>query len=173
MKKLFFLAAFAVASFSVQAESFIGGKLGLQTQKTNDARLTTATLGVEAGHHINRNWALCAGIGYTIADLENGASKSTFELAPFARYTAARWGAVSLFFDGGVKMNWETHKNKYETTEFSWGMGISPGLAVQMSRRVTFVTNFGFVGYQGSENTDAVGFNFDTNNLRFGFHFTF
>lgn len=173
MKKILLLTTFALVGLVAQAQGFVGGSMKLQNQTTKNNTITKASIGVEMGRHINHNWALCAGIGYGTNSMNSDLVSSEFEIAPFARYTAARWGAVSLYFDGGVKMNWETTYRGNEETNFSWGMGVSPGLALNLSRRVTFVTNFGFVGYNYAENNEVIGFNFDTSNVRFGFHFNF
>lgn len=173
MKKLFFLATFALAAITAQAQGFVGGTFGLQNTSSN-ASVTKAALGIELGRQLSPNWAIAAGVNYAANYREGDFQASNFQIAPFARYTAANMGSVSLFFDGGFRMNWATTAGVKENhTNFGWGMGISPGLALRASRHVTFAANLGFVGYEKMDGREHVGVSLDTKDVRFSVYFNF
>ena len=94
---------------------------------------------------------------------------------------------VKFFADGGFSFFSSTldkpgsHDPKYST----WQIGITPGLSVDLNRRVSFITHFGFLGYRDSDaknggigvtnvlGEDGFGFNLDASTLQFGFVYNF
>lgn len=171
MKKLLLVLAVAVSSVAANAQVFVGGALGLNNVKVGGAETTHVTIAPEVGFALNNQWTLATTLSYTLQSPKNGLDVSVFEFNPYARYTAAKWGAVSLIFDGGVGLNWS--KVKGADADFGWSIGIKPGLAVNLSKNVTFVTHLGELGYSDRANVEAFGYDFNTTNVNFGVYYNF
>ena len=96
-------------------------------------------------------------------------------MAPYARYTYAKLGPVSLFLDG--KVSYTTVKDSYNEL----GVNIVPGVAFAASDKVSFVAKLGDgLGWnqakaKGSdEKNNKFGIDFDTlTALQFGLYYNF
>lgn len=110
MKKLIALVALCAAiTATTQAQSFVSGAFGIQTEggeqtfngtTTDNPSSTTFQIGARYGYNLNDKWAIGAGIAYSSESssyvngndetIEN--SENIFYFAPFARYTFANLG---------------------------------------------------------------------------------
>lgn len=171
MKKIFMTMAAMVIAASASAQVYIGGCAGLKSVKEGkeDAKMHYALV-PEIGYQFNKNWEAGLTIGYE--GVEDGLN--TFELAPYARYTFCNTKLVDLFLEGtvGYKHFGGNHRD-YDGFEF----GIKPGLKVNLSDNVAFVSKVGFFGYkqkgEGSSKHKEFGVNLDGTNIQFGVIYKF
>ena len=203
MKKLFVAACMAVAALSANAQTYVGGEVGLWRDAEDGANQTSFTLAPEIGYNLNDTWALGIALkyGYLYNGGEHGLEIGDHELdsdtktnaiivSPYVRATFARLGKVRLFLDGGF--SFATAKVKYTTVadgesksieddaKNGFEIGIKPGISVDVSKNLSFIAHAGFLGYRHSKNNENTvlgknGFGFDviSTNLSFGFIYNF
>ena len=70
-------------------------------------------------------------------------SLNYFKVAPYARFSFAKWDKVSLFLDGGFGFKFY---NKERGSQFN--VGINPGIAFTPTEKISLVARFGGIGYQ-------------------------
>lgn len=180
MKKIFMTLAAVCVAATMNAQVYVGGSLGINAwnsqENVGDKSETTFKILPEIGYNINDSWAIGTVIGYESDKWTgvNGMSESAFTIAPYARYTFAKLGKVNLFLDGGF--GFKTAKDA-DWNEFS--VGVQPGVAVALSDKISFVSHFGFLGYdvfnpEGEKNNiSKFGLDLDGNNLTFGLYYNF
>lgn len=181
MKKLLLTLLVAVSALTASAQVYVGGEVGLW--RNNDANRTEFSIQPEVGYALSDNWAIGLNIGYAHY-YESGAKINGFVAMPYARYTCLKWGAVNLFLDGGFGFN--TYKAKgYDESYNAWQVGVSPGIAVNLHKNISFVAHVGFLGYRDSDDDggygapasvfgdDGFGFKLSGNDLRFGLYYNF
>ena len=172
MKKFLLALVVAASSFAAaDAQVFLGGRLGLW--HNSKAETTNVSFAPEVGYALKNKWTLAAELNYDLQEKAlYGKDLNTFSFNPYARYTAASWGPVNLIFDGTVNLGWE--KVKGADAQFAWGVGVRPGLAVNISPRVSFVTSLGFVGFRDSDlSGQQFGYNLSSKNVSFGVYYNF
>lgn len=199
------LVAAAMAT-TMNAQGFIGGKVGYSHFSNDDTRANTWTIAPEFGFAISDDWTFGIAIGYETSkgyefdetSKKDDVTRSGFSIAPYLRYTIARLDKVNFFTDFGFnyKHGRTTKDDAIPTAEFvdgtfvtgtkdksddfnSWGLGIYPGLAVNLNSKLSFVTKIGLVEYFtehycGSDDTDK-GFNLgiDGTDLQFSVYYNF
>lgn len=168
-------AAFVAVNMSAQV--YLGGSVAFQawsSQKlAGDRSETVLKLMPEIGYNLNEEWAIGAVIGYE-SNKWNGAHESGFTFNPYVRYTFANLGKVNLFVDGGVDF---TSYSKLDQTNM--GIGFKPGLAVNLTDKLSFVSHLGFIGYKqwnpdGDDNNWSMfGLDLDATNVTFGLYYSF
>lgn len=182
MKKILMTIAAAFVAVTMNAQVFVGGSVGVASIKNGNADAeTTYKFVPEIGYNINDEFAVGVTVGYQqgACSLLNGTyaqdvTTKAFTISPYARYTVVSSNLVNVFVDGGVGFG----SYKDLGTEFS--IGLKPGVALKLNDNLSFVTHFGFVGYStfnpdtdGIDNSNAVGVDFDQNNLTFGLYWNF
>ncbi len=192
MKKIMMTLAAAVVAVSASAQVYLGGTVAFQSSKPNTATIfgdksaTRFEINPEVGYNFNDSWAVGVNVGFasvkgTWDELGYGAAidgeKATtaFTVAPYARYTYAKLGPVSLFLDG--KVSYTTVKDSYNEL----GINIVPGVAFAASDKVSFVAKLGDgLGWnqakaKGSDvKNNKFGIDFDTlTALQFGLYYNF
>lgn len=119
---------------------------------------------------MTRNWEAGLTVGYE--GVEDG--NNTFEIAPYARYTFCSSKLVDLFLEGTVGY---THIGGNGADVDGYEIGIKPGLKVNLSDHVAFVTKVGFLGYKqagdGAAKVKSFGFDLDGTNIQFGVNYKF
>ncbi len=184
MKKFLMTIAAAFVAVSMSAQVYLGGSVAFQAwsnQKAlGDKSETVFKILPEIGYNLNDEWAIGAVIGYQsnkwdkVDDGVEGKHESAFTFNPYARYTFANLGKVNLFVDGGVDF---TTYTKGDQTNL--GIGFKPGLAVNLTDKLSFVSHLGFVGYKlwnpdgDDNNTSMFGLDFDSSNVTFGLYYNF
>lgn len=180
MKKIFMTLVAAFAAMSMNAQVYIGGSVAFEawsSQKlAGDKSETVFKLMPEIGYNINNEWAIGTVIGYQNDKFNgvNGVSESAFTIAPYARYTFSKLGKVNLFVDGGVGF---TSASKADWTELE--VGFKPGLAVNLTDNLSFVSHIGFIGYDllnpdGDDNNISMfGLSLDATDISFGLYYSF
>lgn len=170
MKKILLTAVVALMAFTANAQAFLGGEVGVW--RNPSANTTNFSIKPEVGYVLDQNWALGLGVGYEYAYV-NGAKANSVNVNPYVRYTFAKLGPVNLFLDGGF--DFETVKLKGVDSESAWGVGVKPGLAVNLTEKLSFVSHIGFAGYRDDDiyGNDGFGCRLSGNELTFGLYYNF
>lgn len=178
MKKILMtLAAVAVAA-TMNAQVYVGGSVGITSYGGDGVDEETAfKILPEIGYNLNDEWAIGTVIGYeknAVKGAANTGSEQAFVFAPYARYTFLSSKYVNLFVDGGVEF-----KSAADRDVTYWGVGLKPGVAVNLSDNISFVAHAGFIGYNlknpdgDDNNTYDWGLDLGSENLTFGLYFNF
>ena len=189
MKKLFLSLIVAACSLAASAQAYVGGQVGLW--RNTDANHTSFNLAPELGYKLSDQWDLGLSIGFA-HDYEKGLKVNGFEVDPYVRYTVAKAGPVSFFLDGGFGFATAKAKKKGDWKSDSynmWQIGIKPGVKVSLSKKVDFIASMGFLGYRDNDDITGIndidekipsvygekgfGFDFSTNDLKFGLIYNF
>lgn len=154
MKKLIALAAAAIISLGAYAENeiYVGGSLGVMHNSTTD--VTAARILPEIGYNMSDQWAVGTVIGYSYTG-NNAVGNHSFELDPYARFTFYKNGMVSVFCDGGIDFSLgATHYKHGGSTKASAtiGIGLKPGIALNLSPKFSIVAHTGLIGYTYANN---------------------
>lgn len=171
MKKIFMSMAAMLVAVSASAQVYVGGGVGLGSTKVGDNGSKMSYKFVpEVGYSFNDKWDAGLSVGWT--GVEDG--QHTFEIAPYARYTFMHSKLVNLFLEGTVGYG-HIGGNGADTDIFE--IGIKPGVTVNLSDHVSFVTKVGFLGYQqsgeGHSKIKQWGFNLDGTDVTFGINYKF
>ena len=167
------IAAMMVAAVSTNAQVYVGGSLGLNVKSIDGESTTTWSILPEVGYNLDDNWAVGAVLGYGESGKDDNKRKR-FEISPYARYTAIKLNNINVFLDGTV--SYVNNDNAGAKTNV-FGVGIKPGVAVNLDEKLSFVAHFGFLGYENSKPKDGVatntfGLSLD-NSLAFGLYYNF
>ena len=176
MKKMFLLAAMAVASLTANAQVWLGGSLGVSYEKQeNDNKDFVFSLAPSVGYNLSEDWAIAIDVnfGFNSTSPKVGDATNTITLGanPYARYTFARAGVASFFLDLGGGIDVEKPKNVDATT--FWYVGVRPGVAFAITDHVSFVGRSGFLGYRGRKDYTYIGLNANNELLSVGLYYTF
>ena len=165
MKKIFMMAVMAVAALSANAQVWVGGSFALDFSSNGNDNMTTFEIAPEVGYNLTDKWAVAVALGFgtsnnsvvnrwdeaaiatgselTVAGQKTGESMNYFKIAPYARFTFAKWGNVSVFADGGVGFKVFSHDRGNQIN-----VGINPGIAYTPTEKVSLVARVGGIGYQ-------------------------
>lgn len=175
MKKLFLLFFGVCMVASVNAQLYVGGSLSAWTNKMETTEKSTIKFMPEMGFFVSDWWSFGTLLGYTIQD--NGSSgsnstTSTVEFAPYARLSFFYTGPVRLFVEGGFSLY--SSKTGDADRKNTLSAGLKPGIALDLSDRISLVAKLGFFGYrQYSEDDVTYEFTLGGNGLSFGAYYTF
>lgn len=174
MKKTLLIAVAAIASLTASAQVYVGGEVGFwRNHSQNETKFSIAP---EVGYNLSDNWAIGVNFAYKY-EYNDGAKRNSVGVNPYARYTFAKFGPVNLFADGGFEFY--TSKWKGGDSENYWGIGVKPGVAVNLTEKLSFVSHIGFLGYRDSNDHatnkgfDGFGFDLDATNVTFGLFYNF
>lgn len=154
MKKLFFviMAVFVAVGANAQKAKTTSSKSsgiyaggGISFQSTSDE--TAITIIPEIGGHINdkMGWGVRVGFGSE----GSGDSKYTiFQIKPYLRHTIYSIGQVGVILD--YHLLYESAGIKDNKTN-TFGLGVAPGLALNVNSKISVVTHLGFLGYTSSK----------------------
>ena len=182
-------------AITASAQVYLGGEVGFW--RNWDSNKTQFSITPEIGYNLDENWAIGTTIGYSYAyqgslPVVGNQKMNAFIVEPYARYTFAKFDAVSLFLDGTV--GFSTYKYSYEhgddgDAQNQWEVGVKPGVKVDLTSKLSFIAHFGFFGYRDNddvkvadEDTDVpagafgekgFGFKANGNNLQFGLYYNF
>lgn len=165
-----------VATLAANAQIYVGGSLGFESNKADkDADATTSfSIKPEVGYNLSENFAVGIQLGYASEEQSKDVTVSQFEIAPYARYTFAKAGAVSFFADGGIQFI----SRGSDAKGSKFGIGVRPGVKFAASEKVDVIAKLGYLGYEkynddwngGASN---LGLNIDNTNLELGVFFNF
>lgn len=172
------LVAVAMAT-TMNAQWYVGGGIGVATSSYDGNSTTVWSILPEVGYNLNDKWAVGTVIGYgeTRAKVSGVREKvKTFQVNPYVRYTFVKFDKVNLFVDGSVGYQ---HENFAGTKTNTFGIGLKPGLAVNLNDKLSFVAHVGFLGYENEKvkgddkSTNTFGFDLNGNNVDFGLYYNF
>lgn len=175
MKKVFMTLVAAVMAVGASAQVFVGGGVGIGSADNGGSDNITAYKFVpEVGYSFNSDWAVGATFGWKGSN--HGGAKSV-EFNPYVRYTFFHSRLVNAFVDGTVGYAHEYGANNRDIDRLQ--IGFKPGVALNLTPCLSFVTKVGFVGYDHSKDNnskakvDEWGVNVDGNNITFGLYYNF
>ena len=183
MKKIMMtLAAVAVAA-TMNAQVYVGGSLGFETTSHDGNTNTSFKLLPEIGYNLDDNWAVGIAFGYSenkdteeVGNVEVSVKNKKFIINPYARYTFAKFDKVNVFVDGGLEY---AHYDNHGSKNNSFGIGVRPGVAVNLNDKLSFVSHIGWLGYKNSKDDydgakAANTFGIDlSSNVSFGLYYNF
>ena len=98
-------------------------------------------------------------------------SMNYFKVAPYARYSFAKWDKVSLFLDGGFGFKFYNNEGGNQ-----FNVGINPGIAFTPTEKISLVARIGGIGYQKDSEKHGNGSKFGLgldNKINFGVFYNF
>lgn len=182
MKRLFLAAVMTIVALSAQAQFYAGGTLGVSINsfKVQGESSTTQSYSIapEFGYNINSVWAVGVSLGamYTSAGSDDGGiDYTTLSVSPYVRATFAHLNKVHFFADAAFTYE-SAKEHDYHTHTDGWGVGLCPGILVDIARNLQLVGRTTLFQYaeagKGSYKTKHTGFSIG-NNLELGVQFNF
>ena len=198
MKKMILAALVAVASLSANAQVWVGGEVGFSAGKTtnNGTKLGSGAdfnLIPEIGYTLNDKFDIAVAIGIahnngngkaysgttgydTYGTFLNDVNRNAFTLNPYVRYKFANAGDFTFFVDGGFSYTM-IHYSGVDDNGNQWGLGFKPGIAYNISDKVSLVAHIGRLDYnffkQGDIKNNEFNMGVSGNNLTFGAYVSF
>lgn len=197
MKKILLTALVAVASLAANAQVWVGGEVGFNASKTSiDGQKLGATANFnllpEIGYTINDKFDIALTIGLShrnangdryvgSASFENfdgmldDVNRNAFTLNPYVRYKFAKTGDFTFFVDGGFSYTM-IHYSGIDDNGNQWALGFKPGIAYNLTDKVSLVAHIGDLGYAFYKKGDLKSNSFDmgiSNNISFGAYVSF
>lgn len=183
MKKFLMTIAAAFVAVSMNAQVYVGGSFGFASFDNGNKSQTAFKVIPEVGYNIDENIAVGISLGYqqgiTSAAWElNDPNEDLklFSIAPYLRYTFAKMGPVALFADASFEY---AHADNDGAKANGFGLGILPGIAVNLGEKLSFVSHIGKLGYlqtkadvDGAKAISTFGLDLD-NALTFGLYYNF
>lgn len=179
MKKILLLIVVAVTSMTAGAQIYVGGNFGYWREWQEGANKTDLSIYPEIGYNLNEKWAIGATFGYDY-NYKKGNKTNGLGIEPYVRYTYASLGPVNLFVDGYG--GFYTYKNKKNgvtgDAQNAWCLGLTPGVKVTLTERLSFYSYFGFLGYCDADEEEVFGqkgfgLDLNSNKLRIGLLYNF
>lgn len=184
MKKVLLVLVALVATFGMNANAqiWVGGQVGYRhyNNKTSDNSKTFAnslTILPEVGYNLNDNLAVAMTIGYqwnnsgtTVFGTTTETDASDFIIAPYVRYSFLKTGMASLFVDGQIGLDIQNNGNN---NEVGFGIGVYPGIALDLGGNVSLVGRVGLVGFDMIGNESTIHFGMNGNNVSLGMYYAF
>jgi hypothetical protein len=173
-----------LTGWSLHAQLFVGGSLGLNSTKTSSTTGSTTTelgknfnydFSPEVGYFLSENLAL--GLDFGIGNnktttpitptTNSELSVTNWSIRPFARYYAMKSGSFSLFGEGAINIGGSSSQttNGATTTDglstSTFGISLQPGIAYDLSDKVSLIAKVGGIYYSsnGTSITNGVGAN--------------
>ena len=175
----------------MNAQVYVGGEIGFETTSQDGVSNSSLTLMPEIGYNLDENWAVGISFGFgqvsrdVTTTVTNGQNTTTvtatqkdkrFIINPYARYTFLKLDKVNVFIDGGLSY---AHYDNAGSKNNQFGIGVRPGVAVNLNDKLSFVSHFGWLGYKNSKDDyegakAANTFGFDLNSkVSFGMYYNF
>ena len=191
-------AIVAVASLSANAQVWVGGEVGFSAGKTtnNGTKLGAGAdfnLIPEIGYTLNDKFDIAVAIGIAHNNGNGKAyagsegydaygmvlddvNRNAFTLNPYVRYKFANAGDFTFFVDGGFSYTM-IHYSGIDDNANQWGLGFKPGIAYNISDKVSLVAHIGRLDYnffkQGDIKNNEFNMGVSGNNLTFGAYVSF
>lgn len=198
MKKMILAALVAVASLSANAQVWVGGEVGFSAGKTtnNGTKLGAGAdfnLIPEIGYTLNDKFDIAVAIGIAHNNGNGKAyagskgydaygmvlddvNRNAFTLNPYVRYKFANAGDFTFFVDGGFSYTM-IHYSGNDDNANQWGLGFKPGIAYNISDKVSLVAHIGRLDYnffkQGDVKNNEFNMGVSGNALSFGAYVSF
>ena len=185
MKKILMTLVAAFVSVSMSAQFYVGGSVGFASFDDSNKSHSAFKFVPEVGYNLDEDMAVGIALAYTQGSTtaawlltDPNEDLKTFSIAPYLRYSFAKFGPVTVFADGCFEY---AHIDNDGAKANGWGLGIKPGIAVNLNEKVSFVAKLGKVGYTSSkgdwDGAEAFGeFDFTLSSLaalQFGMYYNF
>ena len=175
MKKFIMVAVMAVAALTANAQTWAGGSFGFQSKHVNGSESSTTLFEVspEMGYSLSDNLDVAIALSY--ANI-NG-DQNTFAIKPYLRYSFVKEGNFAAFLDCGLGYG-TTHTNGIDKNDNFFTVNINPGIAYNVSNKVTLVAHLGdglYFSHEWKEDVKRIntfGLNF-FNGVSFGAYYNF
>lgn len=148
MKKLFLslFAAFAIA-FSANAQFYGSGSLGINIVGSSD--------NFSFGCHLDPGFGYCfnehSSLGLYLS-IGGGGGAFSWSVNPYYRYTFASVSNFHFFGEALVSIG-------QTAATLDWGIGLVPGVAYSLSKKVDIITRVGYLGVKGLKSNTSFRFN--------------
>jgi hypothetical protein len=174
MKKIIITLAFASFALASQAQLFVGGQVGFNSNsrkfdgdKTRSS--SSFTLSPTIGYQLDEKMAIGARINFGTAknttfkwfgDNDRVTKFTGFGLEVFGQYTFLELGKFSAYADAGLRFGLSKAKTTTgsETSESNpltgFGLNIRPVLAYNLSEKITLLANLNFMGFSFDVTTE-------------------
>ena len=187
MKKLLLAAAFVVASLSANAQVYLGGGVSFHSTDPGEGDTkTTINLIPELGYKLDDKLSIGVKLGLEHSK-QGDASSNDYTFEPYVRYTFAKWNKVGFFGEGGYKHFEDKVEDKVggatvsvKTKANAWYIGVRPGVSIDVTKNLTFLTKIGWLGYtsykkdvDGAEASTDLGLDLSGENLQFSLVYNF
>jgi len=176
MKKILMTLAAVCVAATMNAQVYVGGGVGFGTTSHDGNTKTSFKILPEIGYNLDENWAVGITFGYSQDKSYADVKTKMFQVSPYVRYTFVKLDKVNIFVDGAVDY---IHTAVDDAKVNGFGIGLKPGVAVNLNDKLSFVSHLGFLGYQyskgnedGAKAYNTFGFDFD-NNISFGLYYNF
>lgn len=207
MKKIILTALVAVASLAANAQVWVGGEVGFSAGKTSydgDKMGSGAKFNLipEIGYTINDKFDVALAIGISHANyngdeyigtenydlswnepfgLRGGDyNRNALKINPYVRYKFAKAGDFTFFVDGGfsyTRIHYSHAQIDDKNNATQWGLGFKPGLAYNLSDKVSLVAHVGELSYNfftmGDYKNNEFNMGVSGNNISFGAYVSF
>ena len=188
MKKTMMTLAAAFVAVCASAQVYVGGNVGFTRSSQDNWSNTQFTILPEIGYNLGDNLAIGIEVGYgqnkEKDEVTNGnltvsteSKVSRLVVNPYVRYTFYKSDLVSLFCDG--RIGYEQDKVD-DTKTNNFGIGVAPGVALNLSDKVSLVAHLGWLGYMnskkdvdGAKAVNTFGINAGSSDLSLGFYYNF
>jgi outer membrane protein len=164
--KILLIVLFSFINFSLNAQFFVGGNIGLHTTGGTNTTGTTSTdrpsslsfnFSPKAGYFFSDKLAVGAAIDVSVAvnttpgTQETVSSSLGFGFSPFLRYYAVKFNKFYVFGQGTIGLSLSNSSTKVgsvttdgpQVTGLSFG--ITPGLAYDLSDKISLETSLNFL----------------------------
>lgn len=154
--------AMMVATISASAQVYVGGGINFHTiDDGSDNNKTVIGIRPEVGYKLDDKLSIGIALGYN-STKQGDVKSSDWSIAPYARYTFAKWNNVGFF--GEAEFAYGHSEDKYDAGSASlttnkynaWSLGVRPGISIDVTKNLTFLTKIGWLGYK-SKKLDADG----------------
>lgn len=189
MKKFLLAAALVVASLSANAQVYLGGGISLHSEDPGEGDTkTTINLVPELGYKLDDKLSIGVKLGYEHSK-QGDKSSNDYTFEPYVRYTFAKWNKVGVFGEAGfgythfedkVEKEYDHATVTAKTKANKWYIGVRPGVSIDVTNNLTFLTKIGWVGYSsykldadGAKAQTDLGLNLSGNNLQFSLVYNF
>lgn len=133
----------ATVSNTRSSNIYVGG--GITFESTSDE--TAFAIVPEIGYKLSDKWGLGVRLGYGTSG-SGDSSYSIFSFKPYVRQNLLSFGQIGFLLDYQILYQNEGIKDNKTNT---FGIGVAPGLAVNLSPQISVVTHIGFLGYTSSK----------------------
>lgn len=144
MKKVILVLVLAMMAFTAKAQLYVGGGLSF----IGNGAGASFTIAPEVGYNINDNMAVGGSIGFGL-----DAEELTLSVDPYFRFYFAEIGPVRFFGDAhfNYTFNHITEPGEPVMNVSTWGIGVRPGLAVNLTDNWSIVAHVASLGYYGGK----------------------
>ncbi|MCD8385803.1 MAG: porin family protein [Bacteroidales bacterium] len=172
MKKTLLALICAIAAIACNAQVFVGGTLGVSTEKqTNSPRYTTFSFAPTIGYTISDAFAVGVELNEQFAK-SGGSHVNTVDIGPYIRYSFYHSGAFSAF--GEAEVYYSYTKVKDFDGVSGLGVLVRPGISYMVTdnwQLLAKMTFFSYSHYKGDNN--ATGFSINPANISLGVAYNF